>query len=95
MHFVRIQKKHYPHIYYAQENFHHIGIAGLVEFDDPVRPKMICENSEEGSKWLSVRTRRSFMTQFVSSITQGIYTPHAVAVSCYNKKRKMHNHESH
>lgn len=63
---------------YITEDWHHIGIAGLVEFSQPVNPKQICDNKE----WASIRTREGFLQWLTAQVSSGLYNPQEVAVSC-------------
>lgn len=63
---------------YVTEDWHHIGIVGLVEFSEPVNPKQICD----GKEWASVRTREGFLQWLAAQVSSGLYNPQEVAVSC-------------
>jgi len=58
--------------------WHHIGIIGLVEFSEPTDLKRYCG----GNNWNSVETENSFLTGLVSGITYGLYTPRMANVMC-------------
>jgi len=62
-------------------SFHHIGVIGLVEFSPAVDLKAICE----GKDWETVQTVNTFLTGLVGGLTNQLYTPQGVAVSCKDK----------
>jgi hypothetical protein len=58
--------------------WHHIGVIGLVEFSEPVDLKRYC-----GSKgWSAVETENSFLSGLVSAVAYGLYTPREANVVC-------------
>jgi hypothetical protein len=58
--------------------WHHLGVIGLVEFSDPTDLKTYCGSSG----WRSVETENSFLTGLVSGVTYGLYTPRMANVMC-------------
>jgi hypothetical protein len=58
--------------------WHHIGVVGLVEFSDPTDLKNYCGSAG----WRSVETENSFLTGLVSGLTYGLYTPRMANVMC-------------
>lgn len=63
---------------YKQGEWHHDGVAGLVEFSEPVDMKNRCE----GRNWDSVKIHQTFVQGLVSGVTYGLYNPWDVAYSC-------------
>ncbi len=62
----------------AQYNdWHHIGVLGLVEFSDPIPLNQKCQ-----SKWSTLETENSFLTGLVSGLTYGLYTPREANLVC-------------
>jgi len=58
--------------------WHHIGILGLVEFSDPTNLKNYCGSGG----WQSVETENSFLSGLVSGVTYALYTPRMANVMC-------------
>ena len=58
--------------------WHHIGVVGLVEFSEPTNLKRYCADTT----WNSVETENSFLTGLVSAVTYGLYTPRMANVMC-------------
>ena len=54
---------------YEFTRWHHIGLAGLLEFSPPVNLKEIC--SEKETSWSSVRVQ----TGVIQGLVQGIFIP--------------------
>ena len=77
---------------YQFTSWHHIGLAGLFEFSDPVNLKEIC--SENGD-WSSVRVQTGFVQGLVKGLSiptgskvapfiniGGFYSPEQVSTQC-------------
>ena len=58
--------------------WHHDGIARLVEFSAPVDLAGRCE----GKTWDAVKVEKSFVQGLVGSISYGLYDPWGVDYSC-------------
>ncbi len=58
--------------------WHHIGVIGLVEFSEPVDLKRYCS----GKEWSAVETENSFLTGLVSALTYALYSPREANVVC-------------
>jgi len=58
--------------------WHHIGVFGLVEFSEPVPLTRYCNEKS----WSAVETENSFLTGLVSVVTYGLYTPREANVVC-------------
>jgi hypothetical protein len=62
----------------AQYNeWHHIGVFGLVEFSDPIELNRMCQG-----KWTTLETENSFLSGLVSGVTYGLYTPREANLVC-------------
>lgn len=58
--------------------WHHIGVIGLVEFSEPTDLKRYCG----ASGWKAIETEDSFLTGLVGGVTGGLYTPRMANVMC-------------
>jgi hypothetical protein len=58
--------------------WHHIGVFGLVEFSEPVDLKRYC--SSRG--WSAVETETSFLSGLVTVLIPHLYTPREANVVC-------------
>lgn len=58
--------------------WHHVGVIGLVEFSEPTDLKTYCGSGS----WRSVETENSFLTGLVSGVTYALYTPRMANVVC-------------
>jgi len=62
----------------AQYNdWHHIGVLGLVEFSEPINIKAKCEKG-----WNAIETENSFLSGLVSAVTYSLYTPREANLVC-------------
>ncbi len=59
------------------ENWHHNGILGLVEFSDPVRLDRLCPTGVA-----EIEQRQSFLNGLVRVLTYSLYTPQTTTVLC-------------
>ena len=69
------------------DQWHHIGIAGLVEFSEPVDLKKQCRRRN----WQSITVEKGFLAGLIGGFTSNLYTPWNVEISCkkkYKKKRR-------
>jgi hypothetical protein len=58
--------------------WHHIGVFGLVEFSKPVDLKAYCPTKG----WSTIETENSFLSGLVSGVTYSIYTPREANIVC-------------
>jgi hypothetical protein len=65
---------------YTQDEWHHIGIADLVEYSDPVDLRNRCN----GKDWSAVRTRQSVGQVFLGLVPYlgFFWSPREVAIAC-------------
>jgi hypothetical protein len=66
----------------GDSQWHHNGIYGLVEFSSPVRLDTLCP---EGV--FEIEQRVSFVNGLVQSLTQHLYNPQTVTVTCVSGAR--------
>ncbi len=58
--------------------WHHIGVARLVEFSPAVDMNQRCE----GNPWESIKVEQSFVQGLVQGVTNNLYSPWDVSYSC-------------
>ena len=77
---IHFSRKNTAPFEYQFSQWHHIGVAGLVEFSEPVPVKGIC--SKSGGEWDAVSTRTGFIQYLVRGLTYGLYSPEEVRIKC-------------
>jgi len=57
---------------------HHMALFGLWEISDPVRPDLLCGNSQ----WTRAETQFGWVGVLSGILTYGLYTPATVKIYC-------------
>ena len=61
-----------------QEEWHHTGVFGFIEFSDAVDMNVRCNSTN----WGTIMTQQTFVEGLVSAVTFNLYTPQNASYSC-------------